>query len=1049
MPLVATAYAATEITSETTEWSGEMTLTGSNVTIESEVTLNGNTTLKVAEGKTLTLKDGINCDGYTLTISGPGTVNVHKGENYTSELDSDPGIQGDVILNGGKLNVSGGYGSQDGGNGIQGNVTMNGGTMLVSGGGSTMGGGNGIKGKVIMGRGTLKASGGYGNGGGHGVNGEIYLNGGTLTATGGESFGAAGDGVSGKVDINGGTLTAIGGKGDDFGGKGIQGNVTQNGGTLDAIGGEGTKDDGGKGIWGDVKLNGGTLTVTGGTGGRNGGDGIFGDVTLNGGTLKATAGTGSTPGLTFNGCDESIVKIINNKVYTIDGTQSFSRTLSDEEKAAIAGKTFGICPAVIGETYYPTIQAAMDAADGGDTVKLLIDVETYSTVTVSKNCILDLNGHVIDAKHAFYNMAIYILPSGDLTLIDSSDAKTGLITGVNKEYGSGGGVGVNEGDFTMKGGTISGNKAQYGGGVYVYHGTFTMDGGVINGNNADLGGGVFVEEGDFTMKDGTIIGNSANQNGCGVFVYRSTFKISGGTIIDNKKRSGKVQNAYLGEEASITIPEELKGTTSIGVTTDTKPTAKSPVRITSGWNTYMNGKDPSLYFKSDDPRFLIALNGDGEAELRAVVYSVNVKNGNGSGSYIEGEDVTIKAKAPASGKQFKEWKGTDGLIFTSGSKTSSEATFTMPAQAVTVEAFYEDIPKVKAPSFTPGGGTFTSAQSVTISSETPDADIFYTLDGSDPTATSGTPYSEPVSVTKTLTIKAIAVKPGMRDSDISSATYTIGSDTPVTTGYQVTVNYGTGDGEYEENETVTIKAEEPAEGKVFDKWTSEDGVVFADETSPETTFRMPAKDVEVTATYKDKKKPLDKVPATGDEKPASSADNFAPVADRNKISKMQLDFSKVKESDVDPSGLKMTVIKGSKLTTAAKIAEGGKIEKGGGVKVKVNKKKRIATITCKNTGWAKLPMEDGVTYTVNFTVDRPKAKKLTLKAGSGQVIKTIKELFNTDIDSGTLTAKSKKNASKATVSADNTHVINPDGKDTIKVQYKYLNKKYKMSIKVK
>ncbi len=117
------------------------------------------------------------------------------------------------------------------------------------------------------------------------------------------------------------------------------------------------------------------------------------------------------------------------------------------------------------------------------------------------------------------------------------------------------------------------------------------------------------------------------------------------------------------------------------------------------------------------------------------------------------------------------------------------------------------------------------------------------------------------------------------------------------------------------------------------------------------------------------------------------------------------------------------------------------------MKVKVNKKKRIATITCKSTGWAKLPMEDGVTYTVNFTVDKPKGKKLTIPVGSGQVIKTIKELFNTDIDSGTLTATAKKNASKATVSADNTLVINPDGKDTIKVQYKYLNKKYKMSIK--
>ena len=41
-----------------------------------------------------------------------------------------------------------------------------------------------------------------------------------------------------------------------------------------------------------------------------------------------------------------------------------------------------------------------------------------------------------------------------------------------------------------------------------------------------------------------------------------------------------------------------------------------------------------------------------------------------------------------------------------------------------------------------------------------------------------------------------------------------------------------------------------AEGKAFDKWTTtSEGVTFASETSAETTFKMPAKDVAVTATY--------------------------------------------------------------------------------------------------------------------------------------------------------------------------------------------------------
>ena len=49
---------------------------------------------------------------------------------------------------------------------------------------------------------------------------------------------------------------------------------------------------------------------------------------------------------------------------------------------------------------------------------------------------------------------------------------------------------------------------------------------------------------------------------------------------------------------------------------------------------------------------------------------------------------------------------------------------------------------------------------------------------------------------------------------------------------------------------ITITADEAPSGYVFDKWTSTDGVVFADENSTTTTFTMPAKAVTITATYK-------------------------------------------------------------------------------------------------------------------------------------------------------------------------------------------------------
>ena len=63
------------------------------------------------------------------------------------------------------------------------------------------------------------------------------------------------------------------------------------------------------------------------------------------------------------------------------------------------------------------------------------------------------------------------------------------------------------------------------------------------------------------------------------------------------------------------------------------------------------------------------------------------------------------------------------------------------------------------------------------------------------------------------------------------------------------------------------------------------------------------------------------------------------------------------------------------------------------------------------------------------------------------MVRTVKDLFGTDIDAGELTVLKQKH-SQARVS-DNNLCIDPKEKDSIKVQYKYLNKKYKMTIKVK
>ncbi len=88
-------------------------------------------------------------------------------------------------------------------------------------------------------------------------------------------------------------------------------------------------------------------------------------------------------------------------------------------------------------------------------------------------------------------------------------------------------------------------------------------------------------------------------------------------------------------------------------------------------------------------------------------------------------------------------------------------------------ATYTKMEKVATPEISPNGGLITPPQNFTISSATSGAIIKYTTDGSDPSSTNGITYSGPISLLMSGTVKAIAIKSGMIDSDVSSAYFVI------------------------------------------------------------------------------------------------------------------------------------------------------------------------------------------------------------------------------------------------------------------------------------
>ena len=179
---------------------------------------------------------------------------------------------------------------------------------------------------------------------------------------------------------------------------------------------------------------------------------------------------------------------------------------------------------------------------------------------------------------------------------------------------------------------------------------------------------------------------------------------------------------------------------------------------------------------------IAAGNGYGSSSVAVATYTMQALAPTfspGSGTFYTGQNVTLSDGTPGVNLYYT----TNGSIPTTASTLYTRpiavaTTTTIKAiaagngygQSSVAVATYNV--QALAPTFSPGSGTYKSGQSFTLLDATPGVTIYYTTNGSIPT-TASTPYTGPIAVTTTATIKAIAAGNGFGGSSVSVATYTI------------------------------------------------------------------------------------------------------------------------------------------------------------------------------------------------------------------------------------------------------------------------------------
>lgn len=203
-------------------------------------------------------------------------------------------------------------------------------------------------------------------------------------------------------------------------------------------------------------------------------------VTVNSGTIAGPVYsiTKGTIGFTVQATSEDVLRFAD------DTAAKFLPSDLELRAKDIDGKTMYYVAAkpvaAIGTTGYETLEAALAAAQDGETVKLLADVTESVTIAADRTLTLDLNGKTLSAGKASEALTV----TGHLTIDDTSATKSGRVVG-DGQYAvymnnrtAHVGESVVGGSLTLNAGSLEG--ATYGVYIRANQATLTMNGGKVS-----------------------------------------------------------------------------------------------------------------------------------------------------------------------------------------------------------------------------------------------------------------------------------------------------------------------------------------------------------------------------------------------------------------------------------------------------------------------------------------------------------------------------------------------------------------------------------------